>query len=1521
MKQIWKVWMVAVALTILGAADGAAQRKMDRLDRGLVAQKVTRGVFLSWRILGEEYYGVKYNVYRDGTRLNAEPLSVSNLTDASGTEESRYTVAAVVDGVEQAQCAAVMPWTGGYLPITLQPMYSRRGTEMTKDYTPNDISVADLDGDGQMEILVKRINELDTYGLFSEENDSAYAALEAYKLDGTRLWWIDVGPNMVSGTDVELNIVAFDWDEDGRSEVVLRGADNMYIHQADGTVRLVGQSGVNTRNTVGHTANYTYTNTGAEYLLYLNGTTGEPYQIIDYPLPRGNAKDWGDSHGHRSSKYFFGAPYLDGRKPSIFLARGIYTQHRMIALDVNPATHQLTTRWRWDSPMSGDWYGQGYHNFGIADVDWDGRDEICYGSMVIDDNGKGLSTTGFGHGDAQHCSDLDPFRHGQEIFACLEDAPGCNYRDATTSNIYFRVRAARDDGRCMAGNFSNKYFGAQLESTRTGGCFSSVTDKFIDGQTVVNRYTPGIALNFRCYWDGDLLEETFNYYNMDETGWKDGLNPCISKMEVDGAVTQFNGAITCNGSKGTPSWMGDLLGDWRDEFILRDATGNLRVYSTTIATKHRIYTTWHDHQYRQGMVWEMCGYNQPPHLSYFLGELEGITMAPPPLTTNDREEVTDGGTISTALNGKHVLLAETKDATFTLAEGAQPAILTVNAPSWVQGATNNDRIAYTYYTHTLAGAKLSGQTRLVKQGDGYLLLPDGDHTHTGQTDIWAGVVSLDGGMAQSRVWLNRFAELHANGSFPKSIEMNYAAVLAPGGYDKRGCIETDTLWMHYGSRLHIDLYADGTEADFVKANVLRITPLTRADGPQYRQPVLEFQLHADEGADISGRYLIAELGMQMGGSIKSFVIEGLADQKYTLEVEDDGRVYMNLAALRAPATIAWTGSESNAWTLAGNQNFLNGGEADYFVTGDNVVFNDEATKTAVSIPADIMPASVTFTGSKNFTVSGTGGITGAADLTMEGTGRLTLNNVNTYTGRTLLRGGTTVVQQIVDREHDTGALGAAPTEDGQFTIENGATLQIQNTVDVPYDITIGEGGGAISPTGQFDMHGHFLGQGILTKKGGGTLVIEADGQRLQKLIVEAGTLAHGDPIATGGFGDHYAPADTVELAGGTLQDPDNTYTYSTSHFPIVVRDGKKSTWNLDARCGYYNKVMGGGQLTINAHGYVRSYLYLDLSEFTGTLVAEGGLPLATGKGMPHGTLNLNGQWAGNNGQRFAIGKITGTGGLGGLTNGLSGGANTWVIGNESNFSWPGAIADNSNFEKVGTGKMTMTGKSTHTGTTTVEEGELHLGSAATLGTGKITVKKYAILSGVATLTNTSLTVNGILQIGSSAASTTGTLKFTATNATATFSSTSVLDLGITKATTATSAGCTQLAGFKTVTINGLIRVRLASSYDVAAGDSIQLVSATTIKGNPTFELPELPAGLYWDTADFIGKGLLRIAAKPVGINDLPEDETVNRESEGSQCYDLSGRTIGNGQRKMRTGQLSHGVYIMEGRKVLSTPKH
>ena len=1486
-----------ILLLLANSLGMVAQRPMDKLGRELVAQNTLGGVFLSWRILGEEYYDVTYNVYRDGVRLNSEPLMVSNFTDATGTATSQYTVSAVVRGVEQPQCQSVTPWTAGYKEVTLQKVYSRRGADITDMYSPNDICCADLDGDGELEILLKRVNETDDAALYPVANDSAYTVLEAYRQDGTRLWWIDCGPNMVSMRDVETNIVAYDWDQDGRAEVILRGADNMYIHQADGTVTLVGKSNINTRSNVNHYENATYTNTGSEYLLYLNGLTGSPYQVIDYPLPRGNASDWGDAYGHRSSKHFFGAPFLDGRHPSIFLARGIYTKHAMVALDVNAATHTLTERWRWNSPSSGEWYGQGYHNFGIADVDWDGRDEIVYGSMVIDDNGYGLSTSGLGHGDAQHCSDLDPFRHGQEIFACLEDAMGCDYRDATTSKLYFRLHASDDDGRCMAGNFSNNFIGSQLVSARSGGMYSSVSD-----QKVSSGYD-GVNLNFRCYWDGDLLEETFNYGAMDDSGWQYGVNPGIAKQGSWSFIKTFTGARTNNSTKGSPCFMGDILGDWRDEFILRDANGNLRIYSTTFPTDHRIYTTWHDHQYRQGMVWQMCGYNQPPHLSYFLGEAESITIAPPPLTTNGRVTVSDGSAIGTTTD--HLLICETGDAAFTIADGAAPYMLTVNTPTWVQGHTNNNNITTTTYTHTLTGGAFSGTMRLVKQGDGILQLPNVTETYTGETNIWAGTLAFDGTMQGSPVWLNRFAILSGNGTYQQPVTIEYAAQLQPGGKDKAGSTTLNTLTQQFGARIVVDLFADGT-CDVLNISEWNISKSTWENGPQYSLPVIEFVAHPAEGSTVlpGNTYVIAHCPM-MNAAVDDFVVEGLSAQKYTLAYTD-GMLTLTIGDMRGSTDIFWTGSEGNTWDLASTGNFVTtDGQTTTFVTGDNVVFDDEAQQFTVQIGQQLEPDTVFICNeTKDYTFKGDGGIGGSAVLIKEGAATATINNVNTYTGGTIIRGGTLKVKQLADTEHETGALGSKPTSAEQFVIENDAKLQLTGTANVNFDITIGEGGGCIESNNNFVMSGRLTGRGqTLRKRGSGMLNIETKGS-LAKLVVEAGALGLGDAAAQWGFATHTTPADTICLAGGTLQDPDNSYTYNDSQFVIEAREKTKSTWNLDARCDYKNKVVGSGQITINSHGYPRTYLYTDWSEFTGTIVCEGGLQLANNKGMPRGTLNLNGTWISNNGQRFHIGRITGTGGLGGISNGLTGTANTWVIGNDEDFSWAGTVSANSNFEKVGSGKVSLTGASDHTGTTKVQEGELHISGSATLGTGVLTVAKGAILTGVtgshSALTNSSTIVNGTVQVGALDNSVTGVMDFGGKNVT--FNVGSQLILGARKGATNTNNGCASITGIGKLKMNGMLTIFLTASSIFAAGDSIRVWETEKFEGTPTLDLPALADGLYWDTADFLTTGLLRITDAPTAISQI-----VNCKSANSKYYDLQGRQIVN--RKSVNGKSKHGVYI------------
>ena len=237
-----------------------AQRMMEDLNRGLVAVQTEKGVFTSWRIHGTEYYDTQYNLYRDGKLVNPEPLDVSNFTDPEGTASSTYTVKAVVRDEEQDACEPAEVWDKQYLTIPMGKMYSRRGTDITLDYFLNDATAADLDGDGEMEIIVKRLHNND--GLFYPENDSAFTFFEAYKLDGTRLWQIDIGPNMISAGEVETNITAFDWDEDGKAELLMRAMDGTIVYASDGTKQVIGDPTKNYRDSVLHTANMTYSMAG-----------------------------------------------------------------------------------------------------------------------------------------------------------------------------------------------------------------------------------------------------------------------------------------------------------------------------------------------------------------------------------------------------------------------------------------------------------------------------------------------------------------------------------------------------------------------------------------------------------------------------------------------------------------------------------------------------------------------------------------------------------------------------------------------------------------------------------------------------------------------------------------------------------------------------------------------------------------------------------------------------------------------------------------------------------------------------------------------------------------------------------------------------------------------------------------------------------------------------------------------------------------------------------------------------------
>lgn len=1472
-----KILLSAAFLALCGMGANA-QRTTDKLSRGLVAVKTDKGVFCSWRITAEEYYDVKYNIYRDGTKLNAQPLEASNFTDANGSAGSTYTVEAVVRGVAQTKSPVAKVWEKNYKTIV-----PKHDPSLTSTYVPNDACCADVDGDGELEILMKYDNQSEISASYPRDGyNGEYSLFECLKQDGTVLWWVNCGPNMGDFQNNEQNIIAFDWDKDGKAEAVFRAADGTTIHMADGTKHVIGDASKNYRAATGGGANW-FMHDGAEYLVYVNGQTGKPYQVMDYPLKRleegetNLEKAWGDGYGHRSTKHFFGAPFLDGRNASIFLARGIYTRHKMIALDVNPATHELVERWRWNCNDSGSaWFGQGYHNYGVADVDWDGRDEIVFGSMVIDDNGHGLSTTGLGHGDSQHCSDFDPYTHGQEIFACNEDNPNNNFRDATTSKIYYRTTGGNDDGRANMGNFLNDYPGAQGVTSRDNNLISAATHTGIVGD---NKSSVTITQNFRIYWDGDLCEESFDYSNGKNT------QGAIFKAR-QGRIALLEGSKTNNDTKGTPCYQGDLMGDWREEVMMRDADNNIRIYTTDIETPWRNYSLWHDHQYRNAMVWQMCGYNQTPHTSYFLGELEGITKAPAPLTMTGRTEVANGATIGSSASGKHMIMCETGNMTVNVADGAAPYILTVNAPTWVQGHDSNSNITTEVFTHTITGGAFAGEMRLVKQGDGILTLPNVTETYSGETDIWAGTLNFDGTLQNSPLWLNRFAVLNTNGGrFMKGMRMDYASEVNIGTAEKAGTMETTALTMGFGSRLKIDIFGEGLQADMVKAESLTIEKKDWTNGPQYLAPVIELSDHNMQ----SGRYLIAEVA-KIEGSLDDLIVEGMDGYKKVF-VYENGKLYLDITVYEA-GNATWTGSEDGNWDIDGTQNFVDGtsGEKRTFVPGDDVTFDDKATTTDVTIAETVAPGNVIFNNeSKNYTINGES-ILSKGQLTKNGAGCVTLNNVNTFDGGVVINGGKLVAGVFANNVGtDLGALGDINT---RVTINNGAALSANESATLGQPVSVGTGGGTIEVANGKTLT---MGKGIsgatqtLTKTGAGTLAL-GTGNSVTKLVINGGTVQASENSSS----VQQWPS-TVELRNGTMRDADNLYSYSSCNVNIIVPEKCTGNYYLDGRCDYKGKLTGAGSLTVYARS-VRNQLQGNWSDFEGTVTAaysksgsyDPDFIWDNAYGLPKATLSINSGVTVNAGSRqMTIGNIKGAGEL--RTTG-----NVTIGGRNETISYTGTFAGMA-LTKTGDGEWKVTKALGTPKSVTVNKGLISLPAAAGRGTplpdvsaaNTITLTGETVkMRGQGTVASISVQNGAVLEPGYySGTSATHYGQITATKD-VNVAEDGVLSLYINNAPGKTNVHSSMDIAGK-MTLNGTLKVGMSNTYSPSIGDEFTLWTAGSFDGTPKFELPALPAGMAWDSSALsTSTGVLKVVVA-TAVENIPANEVVRCD-----VYTIKGVKVG-----------------------------
>ncbi len=589
---------VLLAATALGA--DLPPRQTERLGRGVVAVPDSKKVFVSWRLLGSDPEGIAFHVYRqtdalEPTRLTKEPLAKgTNFTDdtADLAKKNAYFVRPVLDGKEGEPNSRFTLTDKPYLSIPLKTL---------PGHTPNDASVGDLDGDGEYEIVLKQeMRPRDN----SQKGTTGETKLEAYKLDGTFLWRINLGKNIREGAHYTQFLV-YDLDGDGKAEVVCKTADGT----VDGTGKVLGDAVADHRTADG------YVLSGPEFLTVFDGLTGKALASVDYLPARGKVADWGDAYGNRVDRFLAGVAYLDGERPSVVMCRGYYTRTVLVAWDWRGG--KLTRRWTFDTNDGHPTYrGQGDHSLSVADVDGDGKDDIIYGGCCVGSTGKGLYSTGLGHGDALHVSDLDPSRPGLEVFNIHEKSKpmlGVSFRDAKTGEILWSKPCA-DVGRGLAADIDPRHKGAEMWASGAG--LSGVWN--VKGETISQRKPR--SCNFAVWWDGDLLRELLDRNRITKWDWL---------KETETPLLTADGCASNNGSKSTPALSADLFGDWREEVMLRTTDGKeLHIYTTPIPTEHRLVTLMHDSQYRLAVAWQNVGYNQPPHPSFYLGD--GMTVPPRP---------------------------------------------------------------------------------------------------------------------------------------------------------------------------------------------------------------------------------------------------------------------------------------------------------------------------------------------------------------------------------------------------------------------------------------------------------------------------------------------------------------------------------------------------------------------------------------------------------------------------------------------------------------------------------------------------------------------------------------------------------------------------------------------------------------------------------------------------------------------------------------------------------------------------
>lgn len=583
---------MSIVLLMLCSSMLFGQRPMEFLDRGLVALQLQNGVFMSWRMLGTDAVDISFNLYRNGTKINAQPISTStNYVDAAGKATDKYAVETIIENSDNSMSEQVSVWprsaptAGG---AESKPWLARKEIplpeppqEVGVEYVPGDMSIGDLDGDGDYELIF--------------EWEGAIPYLEAIDLDGHSLWRIKNGVNTNKN---KLAILVYDFDGDGKAEVACKTApgtvDGLGNYLSKGPAAIDDDAVVLARGYSGSLVE------DPAYITVFKGETGEELATtFYYPSigPQDEMQDnWGDSHGYRASSIKAAVLYNNELGPLMVFTRGIYTRIAMGAFSFDGK--KITQEWTFDTkdnPQYKGYEGQGNHSVAVGDVDGDGSDELIYGACAIDHDGKGLYTTGRGHGDSHALADHDPDHPGLEFYQGHENGIyGISMRDAGTGEILWEELSSSDVGRAWAADVDSRYRGSEVVSIST-------EDKDCKGNVIPTDYNSYFQ---PVYFDGDVERELRSGASLNGdgrifTGW-------------------YYSAETLHSTKNDANLVADVIGDWREEIIYRRSDNRaLIMFSSWFPTNRKNYTLMHDQLYRMNIAVQNIGYNQPAHVGYY----------------------------------------------------------------------------------------------------------------------------------------------------------------------------------------------------------------------------------------------------------------------------------------------------------------------------------------------------------------------------------------------------------------------------------------------------------------------------------------------------------------------------------------------------------------------------------------------------------------------------------------------------------------------------------------------------------------------------------------------------------------------------------------------------------------------------------------------------------------------------------------------------------------------------------------